>query len=62
MAPAWALPLRASEDWRSVDAEAFYRAKQAMDEASVPLHEAAIARSLKGMPSTPSAPASRNDS
>ena len=41
---------RASEDWRAVDADAFYRAKQAMDEASVPLHEAAISRSLKGMP------------
>jgi len=42
---------RADEDWRSVDADAFYRAKQAMDEASVPLHEAAISQSLKGMPS-----------
>lgn len=47
---------QASEDWRSVDAEAFYRAKQAMDEASVPLHEQAISQSLKGMPGHTAAP------
>lgn len=47
---------KASEDWRAVDAEAFYRAKQAMDEASVPLHEAAISQSLKGMPSHTATP------
>ncbi|MEQ8316495.1 MAG: Hsp70 family protein [Phycisphaerales bacterium] len=41
---------RARADWRSVDAEAFAAAKQAMDEASVPLHEASISASLKGMP------------
>jgi len=44
------LTTKAKEDWRSVDPEAFARAKQAMDEASVPLHEAAISASLKGMP------------
>ena len=44
---------KAGSDWRAVDPEAFYRAKQAMDEASVPLHEAAISRSLKGMPTPP---------
>jgi molecular chaperone DnaK len=40
----------AQADWRSVDPEAFAKAKQAMDEASVPLHEAAISQSLRGMP------------
>ncbi|MEQ9097467.1 MAG: Hsp70 family protein [Phycisphaerales bacterium] len=40
---------KAQEDWRAVDPEAFARAKQAMDEASIPLHEAAISASLKGM-------------
>ncbi|MEO1007289.1 MAG: Hsp70 family protein [Planctomycetota bacterium] len=39
---------RAEADWRSVEPESFARAKQAMDEASVPLHEASIARSLRG--------------
>ena len=39
---------RARADWRSVDPEAFHRAKQAMDEASIPLHEAAIGQSLRG--------------
>jgi molecular chaperone DnaK (HSP70) len=41
---------RARDDWRSVDPEAFAKTKQAMDEASVPLHEAAISQSLKGVP------------
>lgn len=39
---------KAQSDWRAVDPEAFYRAKQAMDEASIPLHEASISRSLRG--------------
>ncbi|UYV13555.1 MAG: Hsp70 family protein [Phycisphaera sp.] len=47
---------KAKEDWRSVDPEAFAKAKQAMDEASVPLHEAAISASLKGMPSQTTGP------
>ena len=34
------------KDWRAVDADAFHRAKQALDESSIPLHEASIARSL----------------
>lgn len=38
---------RGDADWRSVDAEAFHQAKQSLDEASVPLHEASIARSLR---------------
>ncbi|HMN95465.1 MAG TPA: Fe-S protein assembly chaperone HscA [Phycisphaerales bacterium] len=36
-------------DPASVDADRFHRAKQAMDEASVPVHERAIARSLREM-------------
>ena len=35
-------------DSSRVDAEAFHRAKQALDEASVRLHEIAIAKSLRG--------------
>ncbi len=38
----------AERDWTSVDADAFYRAKQELDEASVPLQEIGIAESLKG--------------
>ncbi|NRA57969.1 MAG: Hsp70 family protein [Phycisphaerales bacterium] len=52
---------RAKADWRSVDADAFYRAKQAMDEASVPLHEAAISQSLKGLPSDATGPRQNPD-
>lgn len=35
-------------DWRSVDANAFYEAKQRLDESSVPLQEIGIAESLRG--------------
>lgn len=38
---------RAEADWKSVDADAFHRAKQSLDEASVPLHEIAITASLR---------------
>jgi hypothetical protein len=34
-------------DPRSVDAEAFHQAKDALDRASVPVHELSIARSLR---------------
>ena len=37
----------AERDWKSVDADAFYRAKQALDEASVRLQEIGIAESLR---------------
>ncbi|MCW5766096.1 MAG: Fe-S protein assembly chaperone HscA [Phycisphaeraceae bacterium] len=37
----------AQRDWRSVDAEALHQAKESLDRASVPLHEAAIAASLR---------------
>ncbi|MFG0306219.1 MAG: Hsp70 family protein [Phycisphaerales bacterium JB040] len=38
---------RAQTDWRSVDADAFYRAKTALDNASVRLQEVGIAESLR---------------
>ena len=38
---------RAREDWKSVDADAMYKAKEEMDRASVRLHEIGIARSLR---------------
>ncbi len=38
---------RAKEDWKSVDADAMYKAKEEMDRASVRLHEIGIARSLR---------------
>ncbi len=47
---------KAKEDWRSVDPEAFAKAKQAMDEASIPLHELAISQSLKTMPTRTTGP------
>jgi hypothetical protein len=37
---------KGDKDWRSVDADAFHQTKQSLDEASIPLHEASIARSL----------------
>ena len=40
------------EDPRSVDAEAFHAAKERLDRESVPVHEAAIARSLRDSPPT----------
>ena len=39
---------RAQADWRSVDADAFYRAKDGVDRASVRLQEVSIAESLRG--------------
>ncbi|MBL8764649.1 MAG: Hsp70 family protein [Phycisphaerae bacterium] len=39
---------RAESDWSSVDADAFHRAKEELDRASVRLHEVSIARSLRG--------------
>ncbi|MDX9911691.1 MAG: Hsp70 family protein [Phycisphaerales bacterium] len=38
---------RADTDWRSVDPDALYRAKQSLDEASVRLQEVSIAASLR---------------
>lgn len=38
----------AERDWKAVDADAFYKAKQSLDEASVRLQEIGIAESLKG--------------
>ena len=38
---------RAEADWASVDADAFYKAKQSLDNASVRLQEVAIAASLR---------------
>jgi len=38
---------KAETDWRAVDANAFHAAKQSLDEASVPLHERAITKSLR---------------
>ena len=37
----------AKADWKSVDADAMYMAKEEMDRASVRLHEIAIAKSLR---------------
>lgn len=37
----------AEQDWRSVDANAFAQLKQRLDEASLPVHEKRIARSLR---------------
>jgi len=49
MAQLRAMADKAEQDWSSVDPDAFSRAKQAMDEASLPLHEAAVADALRGM-------------
>jgi molecular chaperone DnaK (HSP70) len=38
---------RAEADWRSVDPDAFYKAKDALDQASIRLQEVSIAESLK---------------
>jgi molecular chaperone DnaK (HSP70) len=38
----------AERDWKAVDANAFHAAKEALDHASIPLHELAIAESLRG--------------
>jgi molecular chaperone DnaK len=38
----------ARKDPRSVDADAFHAAKESLDKASMPVHEAAITRSLRG--------------
>ena len=37
----------AEADWSSVDPNAFHAAKQALDEASIPMHEKSIAQSLR---------------
>jgi hypothetical protein len=37
----------ARNDPRSVDADAFHAAKESLDKASMPVHEAAITRSLR---------------
>ncbi|MBN8644758.1 MAG: Fe-S protein assembly chaperone HscA [Planctomycetes bacterium] len=42
------LVTRAEADWRGVDANAFHRAKEALDKASVRMHEVSIARTLSG--------------
>jgi molecular chaperone DnaK len=42
-----ALIEQASQDWRAVDAEQFATTKQALDEASIPMHELSIAKSLR---------------
>ncbi|MFU8829365.1 MAG: Hsp70 family protein [Phycisphaerales bacterium] len=39
---------RAEADWRSVDANAFHRAKEDLDRASMRMHEVSIRRSLRG--------------
>jgi len=38
---------QAESDWKTVNADAFAAAKQALDEASVPVHEKSIAKSLR---------------
>ncbi|MHC4793565.1 MAG: hypothetical protein ACYTDE_04610, partial [Planctomycetota bacterium] len=42
-----ALITQAREDPRSVDPDAFHAAKDRLDRASMPVHEASIARSLR---------------
>jgi molecular chaperone DnaK (HSP70) len=37
----------AQADWRAVPPDAFHQAKEALDRASIPLHELSIAESLK---------------
>ncbi|MCA9293819.1 MAG: Hsp70 family protein [Phycisphaerales bacterium] len=37
----------ASRDWRSIDADAFHKTKEALDKASVRLHEQSIVRTLR---------------
>lgn len=44
---------RAKADWKSVDADAFHAAKDALDRASVRLQEVSIAQSLKGAKPAP---------
>jgi len=39
---------QAEADWKQADPDAIAAAKQALDEASVPIHEKSIARSLRG--------------
>jgi molecular chaperone DnaK (HSP70) len=47
-----ALIAQAQADWRSVDPDQFAQAKHDLDEASVRLHEIAIAQSLRGEQAT----------
>ena len=42
-----ALVEAASRDWRSVDADAFHKAKESLDQASVRLHEQSIVKTLR---------------
>lgn len=46
---------RASQDWKSVDAQALANAKQRLDTLSVTLHETSISQSLRGMETNPGA-------
>lgn len=39
---------QAEKDWRTCDPDALHRAKETLDRASIPVHEAAIAESLRG--------------
>jgi hypothetical protein len=48
MAGVRGLCARAADDPRAVDADAFHRAKQALDVLSMRVHEAAITESLRG--------------
>lgn len=43
-----ALVASAQSDWRSVHPDAFHQSKEALDRASIPLHELSITESLKG--------------
>jgi molecular chaperone DnaK (HSP70) len=48
----------AKRDWRSVDPNAFQRAKESLDRSSTRLHEVAIAQSLQAQLSEPPRPSS----
>ncbi|MAD19029.1 MAG: hypothetical protein CMJ52_02265 [Planctomycetaceae bacterium] len=52
LASLQSLITRAREDPRSVDPDAFHQAKDRLDRASMPVHEASIARSLRDDPSS----------
>jgi len=39
---------QAEQNWRGVEPDAFHKAKEALDHASIPMHEACIKRSLRG--------------
>jgi molecular chaperone DnaK (HSP70) len=46
----------AQRDWTSVHPDAFHRAKEALDHASIPLHEISITQSLRAEPGGPPGP------